>query len=846
LLVCLDAVATLGDWKSAYAAIPERHHIDSYWRIAWVGTKTSLKARYLSNLTTTHIETAVALQSFEVAVQDLWRVLCCKGLYPPTCSTEELLADAREWIHAHLGSLLAAHVSGDNPMTALPTSAIARKLTKLPLKQAQRAPEDQDDADDDPGPDLMGRCLEAALLGQIAALGSDEGFVADLCDALRPPRGMSVGRQRARIRTNLKLLIPRVDKAGETAALLFAYAWQIVTEGTLLKERAAPGTPYAYVQPIAQHVLEAFAGNSVSQLSEQAYEERFRSLVRKAEGKSPALAGLRGFHRFLRSWWEAPPLARDVFGAESETAVAANVIWPHEVDLMDAWLCAAPAVRVNGQVRVANAVASSDSIRSAELWALRCRDVQDHGDHFVIDIARNLKHGAEKTKEGRRRLVVRGERAIQILRAWMELRASEAALPKHLLFGTKDHPETVHERGKMYYLMNWLPKVATGDDSVSFHTHRHTVISLKLADCWRRRSEAEVSEVDQLAADAGHIHAAVSARFYGHLFEAAIRHRVDRAVFRPERQWAAKLAGWLDCSHDVLRQALSRAERAPLVKSAQEDAIDARVRVIGERFVQASPRPTSPDLASLCDTTAPPSPISTATRPVSLRTVWRLMRDVSDGCSPRTAATRNSVDLTVVTQLMALVGQFADAYGQRSRDVNTFDLFGQSALTERTGAILGCKLAYRADFVEALSFPSADDADRLSNLALACEYWKRNRQASQLMIASESSLLAPFLRQLRAFGIAPSAISVRGARACQDSAAAVQAAVLHIRAVFEVTVRQLDITRRAGRPGVYLVVAPKSSKANLRGHGASTLWLHSVMLAATVWTAYVNGDSDAA
>ena len=150
-------------------------------------------------------------------------------------------------------------------------------------------------------------------------------------------------------------------------------------------------------------------------------------------------------------------------------------------------------------------------MRIGELLVLRIGNVLDEGDHLVVEIARELRDGREKSHEGRRRVMVCDTTAMAIVRTWLARRAAELAIDQDYLFGQPDRPTELAHAGKMYFWLNRLLKTVTGDENISLHSFRHTHASQRLAAMLLQDNDDEVNPLDRLANEMGHIGGHVTA-----------------------------------------------------------------------------------------------------------------------------------------------------------------------------------------------------------------------------------------------------------------------------------------------------------------------------------------------
>lgn len=840
LLVGLDAICTVDGLARAYNALSTRHLVRGHWRIGWESASTGEDARFLSPITVAALGTRHPAASFESAKRDLLAFLQ-KRLYRASDDPlNELLIDAASWYQDIAGPLFAAHILGEAPLSALPISAFAREVTRMPLAASKQVLDPLEGAEQSPDDSPFADCLAAALLGRNAA-ASDHVFVDDLCNSLAPPKGKTAAVQRSTIQAGLMGLISKLEDVGEAAALLYGYAWHLATTGTLLKKRPAPKTPQTYVRAIGVDILEEFGDAAISKLSEDEYVAAFERLAQVSTDNEVRLTALRGFHRFLRTWWDAPQIPRNVLAGDSQPAVSANVVWPHEVALLDDWLAARSGARLYQQARAALSIGSSAPVRISEVFALRCKNVMIEEGEVTLEIARELRDGSEKTKAGRRRVVIRDPSTVGLILEWLDRRYSrDRASPNDLLFGDPEDASQIYQHGRTYYLLNKLLKVATGDETVSFHTLRHTVISNLLHQYWMSGGDRSSDEQARIATEAGHVGVHVSAKFYGHLFEEALRLRVDTRTIG--RFSTALLAPWLGCSDQTLRQHLSRKCRT-LGDDVRDRRASAICGIVRERVYRAQPAADLAALQALCSTETPVCPIFNWQKPPSLRSAWHFLRDIASGASLYDAAQSHSIGVEEGRKLLLHVSDFAERKGRKLPDRPAPEFHARAALRDASGDILGARVQFDAEALIQLDLRrDPETADQLDQLRSATEYWARNLEGNQIRVVPTATLFAPFLAQLKSFGIPVEAISYRiatsGNRETSETAEGLTAAY----AAFGRSPKIIGVKPRSGRPSSYLVVSLVAKKPALRGHGASSMWIHSLMLACHAWLGIQNKE----
>ena len=479
-LIAFDSLILEADLRSAFKACANAARWHESARIDWLdGSRTN--ARNLSNMTILAVGRVSKWSSFDVAKTALTQFITQNrydefSAIHATTPWNLLLKDGLAWALSTMSPVFYGHISGISGLSALPRNVVAREVTKRALQTESVEALSQDDVTTK----AYIRAYEAAMLGKPPSVMHSGQFISELTRALKPPPTGSNSSKRQHIFNELIVLAAAVDEVDEACALLYIFALHLTLNGTLRLSMAAPDTPYSYIQSFAAAVQRELAGLQIFGMGAEQYTNIFKKLLSDSTSISSKKAtGLKSFHLFLRANWNVPALPSSIFKVDIEAVVAANVVWPHELEKINTWLYAATPNRFNQQLQTAFAIASHTMVRISELLVLRIMNLVDEGSFFSIEIARNTIDGQEKSAEGRRRIEVREPKPVQQLREWLERRIKENASPNDYLFGNPSNCLKVADAGKMYFLMNQLLKAAAGDPNVSVHTLRHTVATQK-------------------------------------------------------------------------------------------------------------------------------------------------------------------------------------------------------------------------------------------------------------------------------------------------------------------------------------------------------------------------------
>ena len=182
-------------------------------------------------------------------------------------------------------------------------------------------------------------------------------------------------------------------------------------------------------------------------------------------------------------------------------------------------------------------------IRSTELLYLRLNAVLDRGTHFEIQMCPGRNDPNLKSESARRIVLLTDASALSALRAWIQRRKHEYALPNDFVFGDPCEPGSLFRPGAMALQLSALLKAVTGDRHVSFHTLSHTFVSERVAEGCATTPATDINPLEAISVTAGHRSGSTTSEHYTHLVEQILRQQLDQALSRiPLRSGAA--ASW--------------------------------------------------------------------------------------------------------------------------------------------------------------------------------------------------------------------------------------------------------------------------------------------------------------
>lgn len=823
-LLAYDGFAIEGDISSAYAACANAAKWRGADRVDWLNGGRA-DARNLSCLTILALQRIQKWEPFSSAQQKFEEVLQSK-FYSDQCGGNDtafqiLLSDSAAWLQHSLPPIFYGHISGEAPMSALARTVLTREQTHLALQDEKTGLSSIQSA----CPDAYAYALDAAMLGKPASARHAGAFLEKLLTALKPPVTGSVAFKRSSVTDAITLLSPGLDHIDEFCALLYLFALNLAESGTRRKNVLAPDTPHSYIRSFAYEFASEMDGQSLGNISPENYEKVFKALLDPL--KNPAsyrVAGLKAFHTFLRTWWSAPKLPKEVFSIDSSTLVAANVVWPHEYALIDCWFGETTSTRFSRQLHAALSISKSVMIRIQELMKLRLLNVVDEETQLCIEVAREIRDGKEKTTSGRRRVFVKDPGAIELIRKWCAQRISENATPDSYLFGDPSNPEKIADQGKMYFWMNRILQSVTGDDTVSMHTCRHTIASHRFDEIALEDDEHEINPTDLLAVEAGHVGGHITTVNYCHLYERGLRHWLDHAIYHLDLDYRT-VAAWSGMSEVTLRKRVSRLDASSDLQTVFWDAFEpaskkAAIKNIGDGFPLVAPQ--NPMLGW-------------QTKPLGFGQVTGILADVSAGLSTSQACLRHDVKQPLIESAMQIVGEFSDVHGTPELTMLDRLTLGITALKDKSGILLGML----PDFSR-LSQPrwklmchAIEKADS-PVLAEAVDYWQRALKRHHLAVRPGPGF-EKILELIKAAQISTDLIQIRWSGSSASVLDALSLAQIKTRTVFGRKVSERKFDERGGRPAIWLVIGSDAESLAVDGSASSISGLHCALLAAHVW-----------
>lgn len=836
LLACLiafDAIVVSVDLAQVYQNLSTAQDGLIDRRFSW---RTGLRndARILSCMTLLALAEVNTWSSYEIAIEGLLQAWN-QAFQPRSVNVFEIITwealreQAQSWAQTVLPPVLFGHVSGLSSLSALPVSALIRKSTQLP----QCLDQEVDVGTRDACQAMRHVALDAALLGNSVASLNRVVFCSELENRLRPPKKGSVHIRRQEVAKALRAMTEVCLPNDEGCALLLLFAVDLVENGTRRKQELAPETPSKYVSSFAVDWLTAFSGVSIDGIETAEYEKRFKSLL--VEGcSSERIAGLKALHHFLRVNWEVPRLSSEVFPESPETEVRANVLWEHEKLRIRKWIDEAIAAAASGherrvqQLQVAFEIAAHVPLRIKELLMLRLRNVVLEDRYIVIEVAREMRDGREKSKEGRRRVKIHEASAIQVVRGWLQRRRLEMSDDEGYLFGAATNQEALYAKGWMYDTLNQLLKHASGDEQLSMHVLRHTYASVSLDRILQSEGYGEINPLDQLANEMGHVGGHVTTHHYCHVFEPGLRKALDKEA---QRCTYEALAQWVGKQPETLRKRVSRA-------GGTEDAKTKVLEAALEEATQCLPGKRRPPIS--CNG-SPTNPVSVPAAPKALYAVASILMDMAAGIGLTNITLRHSRPLKTVEKIAECVSEYVLEHTGNAVEIRDKCSYGLDALKDGEGKLLSFSPNFHhlnrphwRKLLKSLADAGSED------LAQVLSYWQRARKGSHFSVHSGDGWRT-FLKILNGSSLHPRQLVLVHRPLLDGQLGKKQSLVDQLEAaqedannVFGDSFISSECKYRRGQPDIRLLIQKKPISRTTTSHITCMNGLHCSFLAAWV------------
>jgi integrase len=578
-----ECVLTRQDLLGLLMSSAQQKTIPHAVQVTWeqkCGKNTRFESRCLSARTVLALKKVSSFFDWPNAISSTERHL--QKIYPflvqppPADVLEEVFLDASAWHFLHLPACLYSHIRGAISMPSLPDTVLDRLNARDDLQFGTR------DAEPDPYTDSPGTAeveqVQDASMDILLDLPSNAapmfpknsiGLLKSLCAISSNDAGIRLSTHLARASTQTKLTLATNILTGEgwVGATLAAWVTHLLNHGSIRKENPAVSTLSAYVGELLEPLANALIRMNKPPIlmMQEDWVELFESLAQQG-GTQLRGASLSALHLWAIRSFGCDPMPQLMFAQNGPPQRAhANVVWPDEqARAIQVAASITLDERVNAQCTVMLILGCTGLFRISELPSLRTTDIQatPEGLRVVVDPSRGI-HGG-KSRAARRVVYLKEVEALKHVLDFRDRRDMESNFdpsePVHL-FGDPNNAHKLYQFGLCTRMTNQVLKACTRDESVSFHTLRHTSASDR---CMHLLSEplapTAIAPLHILLHQMGHASPATLWNTYFHFFEFALRSRIDK-VAEVRQTNATEVGFWLREPPSSLRQQLHRSSK---------------------------------------------------------------------------------------------------------------------------------------------------------------------------------------------------------------------------------------------------------------------------------------------
>lgn len=788
----------VGDFKKAMLSKPLRYEGEKIG-LGWIDEDDRQQRIQLGN-----ISLKLLCGTDWALVQKL--PLECLAEHYWSCGTVELTLqmftrDQATWFSEVASGPFMDHFQGIMPMTALSDDCYVR----LQTKQALAAVGDAEDITHE-------GAFYQSLEGWLEPLGNDENpnVVNEISELFKRPKADDLqGYKSRKLQQCLDKLSDAID-AGPLTSLILAWLIHLLLNGTRSRPNAAINTIINYVGVLVEPIFLAFRRKDFEKWDLATFEEKYDGLISKVTpgSRKNMASAIQSWHHFLGGWLDAPPLKKKYHDEVPLSIPLANVLWPHEYELIQNWLAHASLdPRLGRYLKAMFNVAFRKRFRINELLKLRVGDVQ------ILDNVVQINIRGTKSIYSKRRIDLDIDQFPEFVEL-VRYRQNELASMGEYLFGDPNRIGKIYSLSKLYTCANHLLKCATGDVSIRFHTLSHTVVSSELILPLVGGTSSLTNVLHQWASDFGHYSILTSSSEYMHRYEGPMRQTIDRGIsgLNISYQVAEK---WSDKSSSALRKQVSRSENDK--KVVQWQSIFSSSCTVDVQHVSFNRKVSEP---------IPPAFLSNNVS-INLSNILSIFSDVQKGLSLEIIALRQSISMRDINDLLRIAKITLSNSSNSSVDfsfstelvvheLQKFDWiwFAKPSIAKDESIIKIAQKHYR-------SFSTGIDA------------WLLLIKNGYLSL-SDQLCADQFLKLLAQLSIPKNNLAIAYTNACDHQYLRMLQACFF--EYFHLTVPTFEVRKRGGRPDSYLLLSSKKIFANAMPKSAtlSTSGLNAVLFSIAV------------
>lgn len=478
----------------------------------------------------------------------------------------ELALDALCWWYQCVPAPMFAHLAGLQHLSALPRSALARKINKQAVVHESTADAEALDTNSDLG-------YTAELVYTVLTTEAEDisdVLITEIEKSLQLEIGETDGLAKRRWAKSIGDAKAKAERNGAGTSLVLAWLLHLCEHGTRIEPNLACSTIKKYFSHAAIPLWKTLKTLQASDKGPESWDidelqQQYKTLKDKTSpwAQKTMASSLASFHYFLQEWFELPALSVRLHDDIPLAEVSAQAVWDFEIALVLQWLDQVEDERLQTAGKIILLIAWEAPARTNELMRLRLSNIRHGVDMrgipcMEIEIARMAKLGRLKSSSAQRRLTIHDPNTIDLIKRWSHQRAAEGSASDGLLFGEPTSPHKLYRPGSVTSLLNQMLKMATGEKDVRIHTLRHSAISRMMEDCLQSSAPLDLNRYAAIAAHSGHASAATSFRSYFHTYEAPLRQGLDFGMMNCVPLTADKVVHHLHITPSALRQRRSR------------------------------------------------------------------------------------------------------------------------------------------------------------------------------------------------------------------------------------------------------------------------------------------------
>jgi integrase len=440
----------------------------------------------------------------------------------------ELRADQLASCLYNLPMILFSHVAGVRKMTPLPMESWAR----IESGCAVAMPNDDIDAQ-------TARQVSAAdfvdFVEEKVTTGGEASprFITMVLERLSVDSKLSPGAQIDSWLAAITALSRSVSTTCIGDVLVVEWIFDLIESGTVQKqEKSSVGTRATYAKkagPAIWRAIQAIESSTDSwELCDLAGLVETIKADPSVQYDQVFAAALGSFLAFLHYAYDLP-LVKAGEPDGPPPVPRAQYITETEFQRTLAWIRESTTLDTDMKTRsiAALSLLRFAPLRLKEALHIRLRNIRFVNEGVELEIQTWRGILALKSVAAVRRVTIQDAVAVAAIRDLVQQRQGRASGLDDLLFGDIDEPKRISRKFVLHRLLLVVLKASTGDSDMTVHALRHSFCSDRMMETLASDCLVDFSRVNHLMYSMGHATAATLVECYSHVFELALRMRLD-------------------------------------------------------------------------------------------------------------------------------------------------------------------------------------------------------------------------------------------------------------------------------------------------------------------------------